>query len=206
MLGIHSVVTSTSPNLRYPRSTALLVDGQNGLVSTARRPPRGIRGLMGAMVATVVLVLAIWVVSRPQKEDLPAAAPAIDYSAQLDTARSQAPFDVLAPESLPDGWRATSAQWRGSEPAVTWHLGVLTDDDTYVGLEQSNAGASSFIEDSTRADEPRGPVRIDGRTWQTFESGTETAFVLVEEDVTTVVTGTATRGDLVTFTESLTAR
>ena len=177
------------------------------IVSGTRRPyPRGLQGLIGAMVATVVLVLATWVVSRPQKQDLPQAVPAIDYSAQLQTAREQAPFDVLAPETLPDGWRATSARWRGSEPTVTWHLGVLTDDDTYVGLEQSNATASSFIEDSTRADEPRGPVEVDGTSWQTYESGTETALVLVEEDVTTVVTGTATRADLVTFAESLTAR
>ena len=176
-------------------------------MSTTRSAyPRGLRSLVGAMVATVVMVLAIWLVTRPRSDDVTQPAPAIDYSAQLKTARSQAPFDVLAPEALPEGWRATSARWRGSQPAVTWHLGVLTDDDAYVGLEQSNANASAFLKASTRADDPRGPVQVDGATWQSYAGGSESALVRVEQDVTTVVTGTAPRADLLTFARSLTAR
>ena len=54
-----------------------------------------------------------------------------------------ATFDVIAPKSLPKGWIATSARF-GPE---AWHLGVLTADDKYIGLEQTTTSAKGIVDD-----------------------------------------------------------
>ena len=49
------------------------------------------------------------------------------------------------------------------------------------------------------------PVEIDGQSWQTLTAGAETALVLVTDELTTLVTGTASLDQLVGFVGSLTA-
>jgi Protein of unknown function (DUF4245) len=162
-------------------------------------------GLVGALIVCGALMAAVVVVTLLQSGDTDPTVPAYDYATDLQLAREQAPFDVLAPSALPSGWNVTSARWTGAGPEKEWHLGVLTDDENYVGLEQGNALSATFIEDHTKADQPGTSVEIDGLTWQTLTAGDETALVRAGDKVTTLITGTASQDELVEFATSLTA-
>lgn len=161
-------------------------------------------GLVGALIVSLVLVAAVALMTLFQARSGTDPTPPYDYASDLVAARDQAPFDVLAPRVLPEGWYATSASWSGAGPENAWHLGVLTDNGHYVGLEQGNAISSQFVAEHTVADQPGDPVEIAGRRWQTLTNGPETALVLAGDGVTTVVTGTAPESDLVAFATSLT--
>jgi hypothetical protein len=169
---------------------------------------RSAGGLVGAIVVCLALIAVMWLLTRFQgagSEDAD-PAPTVEYADSLEQAREQADFDVLAPRPEPPGWRATSVEWEQAGPVQAWRLGFVTPSEDFVGVEQSNAASSAVVEAATPADRPGAPVSIAGETWQTLTTdGGETAFVLAGDDVTTVVTGTASREDLVAFVESLSA-
>jgi hypothetical protein len=181
----------------------------NGGVSDSRSGYRqSVSGLVGALVMSLLLVAAIWLLSRFQHHDPANPAPTVSFSAQLAQARSEAPFKVLAPHPVPPGWRATSARWDGAGPAVSWHLGLLTakgSDAQYVGLDQSNDIPRDFIAATTTADEPGPRVVIGGMVWKTLTSadGHETALVQERPKVTTIVSGTASKAVLEGYVASL---
>lgn len=163
-------------------------------------------GLIGAMLAVLALIVFVWGLTRFQHRDVDDPAETVDYTSELSDARAQAPFDVLAPDPAPQGWRATSVKWSGAGPEVSWHLGFLTgtgDSAGYVGLEQGNAQPGPFVAESTTADQPGPPVTIAGAEWQQLTQGDETALVLFGDGVTTVVTGTVPLDELITFAASL---
>lgn len=180
--------------------------GHNGQVSETRSGYRqSIGGLVGAILVALALILALWGMTRLVNRDAHTQVETVDYSASLATARARAPFDVLAPKPVQAGWRATSVQWSGSGPLVSWHLGFLTARGEYVGLEQGNENSAAFVTESTPADEPGPPVEIDGQVWAslTTSDGVEHALVLAQDKVTTVVTGTVTQSELVAYVKSL---
>jgi hypothetical protein len=163
-------------------------------------------GLIGAMLAALAVIAFVWGLTRFQHRDVDDPVGAVDFSAELTEARSQAPFAVVAPATVPQTWRVTSADFAKTGPVYSWHLGLLTGPDDsadYVGLEQSNAASATFIEESTRADEPGEPVMIEGVEWQQLTKDDETALVLAERNETTIVTGTASLDELTTFAASL---
>lgn len=168
---------------------------------------RSVPGLLGALIAVLVLIASVWVLSRFQHRGVVDPTETVDYTADLAEARDSAPFDVLAPSPAPSGWRATSVEWDAVRPDVSWHLGFLTPEGDYVGLEQGNAPASAFVAANTPATQPGEAVRIGAESWQSLVSadGREHALVRRAEDVTTVVTGTAPLSELVAFAESLAA-
>ncbi len=83
-------------------------------------------------------------------------------------ARADDKLLVLAPARLPLGWKATSATYtRGVSP--TWHLGTLTDDDKYVGVEEARTSIKSLVEEHVDADAKRGKdVTIGAEKWQSW--------------------------------------
>jgi hypothetical protein len=167
---------------------------------------RSAGGLIGAIVICLALIAAIWLLIQMQGEGQLEPAPTIDYSDELAEAREQASYDVWAPSPAPPGWRATSADFEAAGPVKSWHLGFLTPEEEYVGLEQSNGPTNDVVQQSTPADQPGEPVSIAGQEWQTLTSGDgETALVLVDGEVTSVVTGTAPLNELVAFAENLRA-
>jgi len=169
---------------------------------------RSVPGLLGALIVVLVLIASVWVLSRFQHRGTTDPARTVGYTAELAEARESAPFDVLAPSPVPPGWRATSVQWDGADPeAASWHLGFLTSTGEYVGLEQGNAPVADFVAGTTTATQPAEAVEVAGESWQGLVSddAREHALVRRESGVTTLVTGTASLEELVTFAESLTA-
>jgi hypothetical protein len=131
----------------------------------------------------------------------------VDYRSAVKSSRTVADFELFAPTSLPRGWRATSVRF---EPG-SWHLGVLTDADDYVGLEQVKADTRRAVERFANGSRADGTTVISGETWS-LHSGPRDDRTYVRRDrgmahggMTIVVTGTAPRVVMERYISSLSA-
>ncbi len=157
------------------------------------------------MLVLVAIVIAFVIFRAVNRDDPPDPVQTVDYVKVADYARDQAPFSLLAPTRLPTGWRATTVNYLdGARPR--WHVGLLTDRDRYVGLEQSTSSAGSMVE--TYVDEAAvagDPVTVGDATWETWtDEGGDLAFVREDGDTTTLVVGhQVPQAELVGFASSL---
>jgi Protein of unknown function (DUF4245) len=150
---------------------------------------------VGNMVFALVICLAvvaflIVVTWRPKQEKVNA----VEYTAQLEDARKAAPW-VRGPEPMPSGWTATSVEFRApQQEPMTWHLGIVTNEKKYVGLEQSNVTTGKFVGDKLGRTSDDGTATVAGVTWQRkilLDRKNENALILVGSGATTIVTGNA---------------
>ena len=126
---------------------------------------------------------------------------AVDYRSAVESSRTVADFELLAPDSLPQGWRATSVRF---EPD-SWHLGVLTDDDDYVGLEQVKADTPAG-DRAVRERKPRRTARPSSAARRgrcAPARATTSPTCAATGDMTIVVTGTAPRDVMERYISSL---
>ena len=167
------------------------------------RYQRSASGMIGAMLVLLAVVGAFVVFRAVNRNEPESPVRTVDYQQTLDYARDQADFPLPAPASLPEGWRATSVDFV-PEP-LRWHLGLLTDEDRYVGLEQSRSSVDKMVETYVDPEAIRGkPVQVEGQTWRTWtDEGGDTALTRETGEVTTLVVGTAGLDVLVDFVESL---
>lgn len=125
------------------------------------RYPRTTGGLVGSMIVLVLAVLGI-VVFREAFRDTPEIEPeAVDYLPVVASLQD-AGREIAYPATLPDGWIVTSVTYdRGERPG--WALGILTDDESFVGLRQQDEDVDDLVaehvdEAATESD----PVEIAG--------------------------------------------
>lgn len=169
----------------------------------AGRYTRSAAGMIGALLVLLAVIVGFVVLRELNRTEPEVPVKTVDYQKVLDFGRDQVGFPLLAPPTLPEGWRATSV--RITPVPERWHLGVLTDEDRYVGLEQSRSAERKMVETYVDPQAVRGgPVRIDGDTWRTWtdEDG-DTALSRVEDGVTTVIVGTPGQDVLVDYAKSL---
>ena len=123
----------------------------------------------------------------------------VDWKPVLAKARAEAPFDVLAPENLPNGWRATRVSWvpQGkpylngeASPRNLWQIGFLTPDDAFIDLNQGDARPQEMVDQQSREGTADGSSVVGGKTWQRLTSpdGRSRSLVLVNPNSTVVVT------------------
>ena len=170
----------------------------------AGRYQRTFSGMIGAMVVLVVLVVAFVVLRNLNTSDPENPAPPVDWKPALQFAREQAPFPVLAPQLLPPGWEVTSADFeREGKPA--WHLGMLTDDKRYMGLEQAKQPVADMVSQYVDEEAKQGrDVGVDGLTWQSWsDPGGDHALTRRADGVTTLVVGSVPADEVATFAASL---
>jgi hypothetical protein len=143
----HMSQTSSAGGGRYTRSTG---------------------GLVGAMLVTVVAVVAFWGLNALKTDHETTPTPAVDYTAMMRAGRADHKLLVMAPPSLPAGWKATSATYdTGTTPI--WHLGMLTGTGKYVGVEEALGGVKDLVDQHVDADAVQGKdVTIGGDTYQTW--------------------------------------
>lgn len=155
------------------------------------RYQRSFSGMVGAMVVLLVVVIGFVVFRAVNRNDVENPVKPIDISQPVEYAREQAKFPLLAPDELPEGWIATSVRFGGSGRQQTWHLGMLTEDQKYVGLEQQQETVDDMVEQHVDEEAERGDdVEIDGETWQTFtDEDDDLALVRETPEVTTLVVG-----------------
>lgn len=172
----------------------------------ARKPfvSQSYSDVLRSILVIAVLVATAYACSQLMSSDPERPVRRIDYSADLAAARDLAPYTVLSPRGLPEGWRATSVDLEDTDEEVTWHLGYLTPSEAYVGLEQTNgefAPAVGAILDDLR---PTGSVQVAGQRWERREGeGPDVALVRTDADVTTVVVGSAGIDELTAFAAAL---
>ncbi len=134
----------------------------------AGRYQRSSGGLVGAMIVTVVGVVAFAGLNALKNEHDSTPVRAVDYQAMVRAGRADHKLSVPAPTSLPTGWKATSADYE-TGTAPTWHLGVLTDKRDYIGVEEALGGVDDLVKEHVDPDAQQGKdVTIDGVTYQTW--------------------------------------
>jgi hypothetical protein len=156
----------------------------------------------GDMIRTLAVILIPVVIIAVLFTDLPDDKPVteVEWQPVLAVARRDAPFPVLAPSNLPEGWRATQAEWvktgepfRNAAPSVRnqWALGFLTPDDVFIGLDQGDLRPEDLVEEQTREGRLDGQSIVNGQPWERFLSpdGRTRSLVRREPAVTTVVSG-----------------
>ena len=148
------------------------------------------------------IILALFVLGRLFTVTPDEPTPTIDYRSAVDSSRTVAEYDVFAPRSLPEGWRATSVRFEQGE----WHLGVVTDDDDYVGLEQVEADPARAVERFANGSRSFGDAEVGGETWSLHTGPRDDlTFVRRGGGSTIVVTGTAPRHVMESYISSLSA-
>lgn len=148
------------------------------------------------------IILALFVIGRIVTITPDQPTRAVDYLEAVESSRTVSEFDLYAPRSLPEGWRATSVRFEESG----WHLGVVTDEDDYIGLEQVTDSPTRAIERFAEGSRAFGETVIDSETWS-LRTGPDDDLTYVRRDTgnTVVVTGTAPRPVMERYVSSLSA-
>lgn len=156
--------------------------------------------IVRSMVVIGIIILALYGVGQLFSSGEKAKVDTVDYASVVEQARPAATFPLAAPTSLPQGWRATSARYQTNG----WHLGVLTDDGDYVGLEQVRSSVDRAVEQFADGSKPAGTAEVAGQTW-TVRSGPNGRWTYVrsEDGLTTLVNSSASRAVVEDYIESL---
>ena len=134
------------------------------------RYTRSFGGMTGAMIVTVVFVLAFVAWRALFRGDVDETPPAVDWQESVELA-DQAGLEVVRPRELPAGWVATSVDLSaGDDPR--WGLGVLTDDGDFVGIRQQDTSVDALVEQYVDEKAEAGEdASVDSEitdTWQTW--------------------------------------
>jgi hypothetical protein len=175
----------------------------SGTGSSRGNPSMGDIARSIAVLGAIILVL--FAVGRLVTVTPDEPTRSVDYRSAVESSRTVATFELIAPESLPKGWRATSVRFAPD----SWHLGVLTDDDDYVGLEQVKADTQRAVERFANGSRADHRTVVSGETW-TMHTGPRDNLTYVRRDspdsdggMTIVVTGTAPRVVMERYISSL---
>jgi hypothetical protein len=152
--------------------------------------------LIRSLALIVIPLVVIAIIFTDVPDDHPVKE--VDWKPVLATAQKQAPFDVLAPTNLPEGWRATRVNWvpQGrpylngeASPRNLWQIGFLSPDDVYIDLNQGDARPQEMVDQQSREGTPDGNSVIAGQTWQRLMSpdGRTRSLVLHGPSATVVV-------------------
>jgi hypothetical protein len=144
----------------------------------ARTTKQATAGDMIRSLALIVIPLAvIAIIFTNVPDDAPVEE--VDWKPVLATARQQAPYEVLAPSNLPEGWRATRVNWvplgrpylnGEASPRNLWQIGFLTPQEVYIDLTQGDMRAQEMVDQQSREGTPDGNSVIAGLTWQRLVS------------------------------------
>lgn len=132
----------------------------------------------------------------------------ITYDRELAGARERAAYAVFAPVGLSEEWRATSVRLTDEGDGKTlWHMGWLSPDGTYVGLEQTDDGRDDLLDQLFVDTRPDGTSLISGQPWERVrevgDDDADYALVRTDNGVTTVVLGRGGYAELEAFAEKL---
>jgi hypothetical protein len=172
------------------------------------RYQRSASGMVGAMLVTLLAILAFVALRACNRTDLEVKPDHVDYLAQVGYAQGTGAADLVYPASLPSGWYVSSVDFApGTRP--TLGLSMLTAANEYAGFRQSPLPAAQLL--TTYVDEhptAGAPVTLDSgivRHWDTWtDSGGDTALVARWHRETLMVFGSASQADLETLAGSLT--
>lgn len=182
----------------------------SGTAASANRgPTRGVRQAVLDMVRSLGLVMIfvalVFFIGRPSGSNEQRVRIA-DYGDAVRSARTVAAYQVIAPEGLPAGWRATSARVipAGARGSAGLHIGFVTPTERYAALEESDGPSEDVILRVLGRPAELNGVSIGGQTWRQFraEDG-GVSLVRTYGPATVIVTGTARLDEASTLAGSL---
>lgn len=161
-----------------------------GVSEQAGRYQRSFGGMLAALLVLVLVVVGYVVIRSVVMPAQHTAEPTVDYSEVVPPAKKAARFDLVAPSRLPRGWSATSVRFDPGPPQH-WHLGVLTPEQSYVGLEQGDRPVAAMVDEYVDRAATRQPATdVAGQPWSTYtDAGGDLAFVRRQGRATTLVVG-----------------
>jgi hypothetical protein len=175
------------------------------------RYQRSTSGMVGALIVTLLVILAFVAFRAFNRSDLDVKPEKVDYLAQVRFAQ-QSGTEVVYPAQLPSGWYATQITFApGQQPGL--QLSMLTHGGQYVGFVESPASPPEVL---TTYVDPHpasgGPVKIDDSVvsrWDAWsDAGGDTALVARRGHGSTaeslLVFGTVSRAQLEQLAASLT--
>lgn len=175
----------------------------------SERAPRSSRGnpstgdIVRSVVVLGLIVLGLWMIGLLITSTPDDAVGDVDYASIASSAQEAAQYPVLIPSSVPEGWRANGARFRpsGEQP---WHLGMLTDNDIYIGLEQAVGTGEGLLSTFAEDSEPDGTATIAGDEWQVHRGqGATVTYVREADGAATLVTSRADRAVVERYIASL---
>jgi hypothetical protein len=125
------------------------------------RYQRSASGMVGALIVTVLVILAFVGFRALNRSDLDVKPQRVDYLAQVHYAQ-QAGSQVVYPAHLPSGWYATQITLSPGKPPQL-ELSMLTGEGGYVGLVQSPQSLGELL--TTYVDphpQAGSPATVDG--------------------------------------------
>jgi hypothetical protein len=161
------------------------------------------RVVPGAL-ATLLLVLGgVLLVPRPNAVPLQT----IDVALEASVAAPDLGFVPSVPVGLP-GWTATTAvvHRRGTSGIVTWHVGFVTPQGNYAGIEQATRSTIRWENVLDAGGARAGTVDIDGAVWDHLEKAERVTTTLILRRPGRVTLITARGGglaDAITLVRSL---
>ncbi len=171
------------------------------------RYTRSFGGMIGALIVTVLFVLAFVLWRGLFRADVDETPQAVDWQASVELAQ-QADLDVVHPRELPAGWTATSVELKaGDDPR--WGLGVLTTDGAFIGIRQQDTSVDDLVqlyvdEEAEAGDDASVPSEVTD-TWQTWsDAGGDHGYATELGDDAVLVYGSAPVEDLEAYLGLLT--
>lgn len=124
------------------------------------RYERSAAGMVGAMVVTLLVILAFVAFRALNRDELLVEPSAVDYEQMVEGLQSGTDLDPAYPVELPSGWIATRAVYDAEN--LAWELDLLTDDKKYVGLRQAVLRDKDLVEEYVDEEgEPEDVIGID---------------------------------------------
>ena len=123
--------------------------------------------LVIALLATLAAVAVLWMlVYRPAGSIIAE----VDYAQAVTNAERGYSEDIVAPE-FPEGWRLNAANVRTdpSDKQLYWYLGILTDEDRFIALNQRIQADDTWLIRMMDSTFPTGDRIIDGRSWTEYD-------------------------------------
>lgn len=142
------------------------------------------------LVIGVLVAVVVFAVPRPQGR----IQQPVDVAAA--TAQAQAGGLPVVEPSVPPGWQPNAATFEPDpvEGLPTWSVGYLLPDESFAGVRVTAGATPAWLAGVTSKGQPDGERVVEAQTWQQLaaDSGLgRRSLVLVRDQVTTVVTGTA---------------
>lgn len=129
----------------------------------------------------------------------------VEWEQALESAREAAEYDLVGPESLPDGWTATRVAYETGTSAAdgVWRMSFVSEQGTYVGLVQRVADADLLLRRELPDVEADGSSNVEGTQWQRFVeadvSDPDRALVQNRGDSVVIVLGSGDYSELEEF-------
>ncbi len=191
-----------------PEEMATVIYGGQSFqaAKTRRRGRETVRDMVISMAVVGLGIAALMLVTwRPKPE---AQVRVVDWKPAAVAAQFASHYPVVTPVGLSDQWRATSARFEVEPQSAgkpVWHVGYVTPNNSYAGVEQSDADPAIFISRTVDGGRPDGEVVVGGRPWQSYGPGANgfRSLVRAEGGSTVIVTGSADSAELTALAAAL---